>query len=192
MTKPTVAGNAYRWAHPVIEQMVRYRPATALDFLQADSTTKHFVALAVRGWEAHQHRSERVLRQLSGEIFSRPRPIVLAELWGIGFGKLSFLKRLPGRVLTRRQYDDLVMALLDPRQRHLLQRCSKISPEELAIIAHFDEPILAAVSLPAVSKIGAELFEYVIAVVRRHLPDLDDIGLMTALRELSRADGLSA
>jgi hypothetical protein len=49
MTKPTVAGNAYRWAHPAIEQMVRYRPAAALDFLQADAPTKHFVALAVRG-----------------------------------------------------------------------------------------------------------------------------------------------
>ena len=48
MTKPTVAGNAYRWAHPVIEQMVRYRPAAALDFLLADAATKHFVALAVR------------------------------------------------------------------------------------------------------------------------------------------------
>jgi hypothetical protein len=192
MTKPTVATNAYRWAHPVIEQMVRYRPATALDFLQADSTTKHFVALAVRGWEAHQDRSGRVLRQLSGEIFSRPRPIVLAELWGIGFGKLNFLKRLPGRVLTRRQYDELVTALLDPRRRHLLHQCAKISPEELAMIAHFDEPILAAASLPAVSKIGAELFDYVIAVVRRHRPDLDDIGLVTALRELGRADGLSA
>jgi hypothetical protein len=192
MTKPTVAGNAYRWAHPVIEQMVHYRPATALDFLQADAATKHFVALAIRGWEAHHHRSERVLRRLSGEIFSRPRPIVLAELWGVAFGKLNLLKRLPGRVLTRRQYDDLVEALLDPRQRHLLHQCPKISPEEIAIIAHFDEPTLAAASLPAVSKLGAELFDYVIAVVRRHRPDLDDIGLITALRELSRADGLCA
>jgi hypothetical protein len=157
-TKATVAGNAYRWAFPAVEQMIRYRPSVAIDFLQADSTTKHFVALSVRGWEAHQHRSERVLRQLSGEIFSRPRPIVLAELWGIGFGKLNFLKRLPGRVLTRRQYDELVTALLDPRQRHLLHQCAKISPEEIAMIAHFDEPILAAASLPAVSKIGAELF----------------------------------
>jgi hypothetical protein len=191
MTKPTVAGNAYRWAHPAIEQMVRYRPTAALDFLQADAPTKHFVALAVRGWEAHQNRSERVLWQLSADIFSRPRPIILAELWRIGFGKLSFLKRLPGRVLTRRQYDELVSALLDPRQRHLLHQCSRISPKELAMIVHFDEPILAAASLPAVSKIGAELFDYVIAVMRRHRPDLRDIGLVTALRELGRADGLS-
>jgi hypothetical protein len=29
-------------------------------------------------------------------------------------------------------------------------------------------------------------------VVRRHRPDLDDIGLVTVLRELGRADGLSA
>jgi hypothetical protein len=69
MTKPTVAGNAYRWAHPAIEQIVSYRPSVALDFLRADAATKHFVALAVRGWEAHQGRSERVLWQLSGDIF---------------------------------------------------------------------------------------------------------------------------
>jgi hypothetical protein len=73
MTKPTVAGNAYRWAHPAIEQMVRHRPTAALDFLQADAATKHFVALAVRGWEAHQDRSDRVLRQLSADIFSHGR-----------------------------------------------------------------------------------------------------------------------
>ena len=60
------------------------------------------------------------------------------------------------------------------------------------MIVHFDEPILAAASLPAVSKIGTELFDYVMAVIRRHRPDLDDIGLVTALRELGRADGLSA
>jgi hypothetical protein len=191
MTKPTVAGNAYRWAHPAVEQMVRYRPAVAIDFLQADSATKHFVALAVRGWEAHQGRSERVLWQLSGDIFSRPRTVVLADLWGLGFGKLSFLKRLPGRILQRRQYDQLVTSLLDPQLRGLLHQCSKISPGELAIIAHFNEPILAAASLRAISKIGAELFDYVIVVVRRHRPDLDDIGLVTVLRELARADGLS-
>ena len=85
MTKPSVAANAYRWAHPPIERMVYYRPATALDFLRADAATKHFVALAVRGWEAHQHQSDRVLRQLAGDIFCRPRTVVLAELWGKEF-----------------------------------------------------------------------------------------------------------
>ena len=127
-----------------------------------------------------------------GTSFRGRGPAVLADLWGVGFGKLSFLKRLPGRILTRRQYDELVTTLLDPRPRHLLHQCAKISPEQLAIIAHFDEPILAAASLRAVSKIGAELFDYVMMVVRRHRPDLDDIGLVTALRELGRADGLSA
>ena len=60
-------------------------------------------------------------------------------------------------------------------------------PEQLAIIAHFNEPILAAASLRTVSKIGAELFDYVMTVVRRHRPDLDDIGLVTLLRELDEA-----
>jgi hypothetical protein len=192
MTKPTVAGNAYRWAHPAIEQMVRHEPTAAFDFLQADATTKHFVALAVRGWEAHQGRSEQVLRRLAGDIFSRPRPIVLAEIWGTGFGKLNFLKRLPGRVLPRRQYDELIRTLLDPQLRQLLHECPKISPEELAIIAHFDEPILAAASLRKLAKVGAELFDYVLAVLRRHRPDLDDVGLVALLRDLGRADDLSA
>src|SRR6266446_4282015 len=147
MTKLTVAGNAYRWAHPAVEQMVRYRPSAALDFLQAGSTTKHFVALAIRGWEAHQDRSEQVLRQLSSDIFTCPRPILLAELWGVEFGKLSFLKRLPGRVLPRRQYDRLVAALLDPQLWDLLHQCSKISPREIELIGHFEQPVLAAVSL---------------------------------------------
>jgi hypothetical protein len=191
MTKPTVAGNAYRWAHPAVERMVRYRPSAALDFLRAGSTTKHFVALAIRGWEAHQDRSEQVLRQLSGDLFARPRPIVLAELWGVKFRSLSFLKRLPGRVLPRCQYDHLVAALLDPQLRDLLHQCSKISPREIELIEHFEQPVLAAVSLRTVSKIGAELFDYVMTAVHRHRPDLDDIGLVTVLRELGRADRLS-
>jgi len=192
MTKPTVVGNAYRWAHPAIRQMVCYRPLAALDFLQADSTTKHFVALAVRGWEAHRDRSERVLRQLAGDIFSRPRSTVLSELWGTRFGKLGFLKRLPGRVLPRRQYDELIRTLLDPQLRQLLHECSKISPKELAIIAHYNEPILAAASLRKVSRIGVDLFDYVLAVLRRHRPDLDDISLVAVLRELGQTESLSA
>ena len=191
MTKPTVARNAYRWAHPAIERMIRRRPAAALDFLQADATTKHFVALAVRGWEAHQGRSERVLRQLAEDIFSRPRPSVLAALWGPGLGKMTVLKRLPGRILPRHHYDGLIQALLDPQRRQLLHQCEKITPKELAIIAHFDKPILAATSMRTVSKIGAELFEYVMAVVRRHRPDLDDAGLVAVTNELKRADDLS-
>ena len=93
--------------------------------------------------------------------------------------------------MPRRQYDQLVTTLLDPQLRRLLHQCSKISPEQLAIIAHFNEPILAAASLRAVAKIRAELFDYIMAVVRRHRPDLDDIGVVTVLRELARADGLS-
>jgi hypothetical protein len=60
-------------------------------------------------------------------------------------------------------------------------------PEQLAIIAHFNEPILAAASLRTVAKIGAELFDYVMTVVCRYRPDLDDIGLVTLLRELDEA-----
>ena len=42
-----------------------------------------------------------------------------------------------------------------------------------------------------VVKIGVELFDYVMAVVRRHRPDLNDDGLVTVLREFRRADHLS-
>jgi len=105
---------------------------------------------------------------------------------------LSFLKRLPGRVLLRRQYDQLVAALLDPPLRDLLHQRSKISAEELELIGYFDEPVLAAASLRAVSKMGAELFDYVMAVVRQHRPDLDDSGLVSILRDLGRAEGLPA
>jgi hypothetical protein len=131
------------------------------------------------------------LRQLADDIFSRPRSVVLAELWGTSFGKLSFLKRLPGRVLLRRQYDRLVAIVLDPKRRDLLFHCTTISPAELDIISFFDQPTLAAASLRRVSKIGAELFDYVMAVVRRHRPEIDDADLLTLLRELGRSDDLS-
>ena len=40
-------------------------------------------------------------------------------------------------------------------------------------------------------KIGTSLFNYVIAVTRRHRPDLDDLGLLSLLHELGRADDVS-
>src|SRR5258708_39907109 len=98
MAKLTVVRNAYRWAYPAIEQMIRHRPAIAADLLQADAATKHFVAFAIRGWEVRKARTESVLRQLSHELFSRPRAAVLAAIWGVGLGKIGFLKRFPGRV----------------------------------------------------------------------------------------------
>jgi hypothetical protein len=52
----------------MVERMIRNRPAIAVDLLQADTATKHFVALAIRGWELHHGRCERVLRQLSEDV----------------------------------------------------------------------------------------------------------------------------
>jgi hypothetical protein len=190
MARPTVAGNAYRWACPMVERMIRHRPAIATDLLQADAATKHFVALAIRGWELHQGGCERALRRLSEDLFSRPRPAVLAEIWGVGLGKLGFLKRLPGRVLSRPYYDHLVAAWSDPARRKLLSQCARISPGEIETIALVDQPLHVA-SARAIKKIGAELFDYVLGVVRRHRPDLDDIGLAAALRELKRAEDLA-
>jgi hypothetical protein len=190
MARPTVAGNAYRWACPTVERMIRNRPAIAVDLLQADAATKHFVALAIRGWELHQGGCERALRQLSADIFSRPRPAVLAKIWGVGLGKLGFLKRLPGRVLSRCHYDHLVAAWSDPVRRKLLSQCPRISPREIEAIALVGQPLQAA-SARAIGKIGAELFDYVMAVVRRHRPDLDDMGLAAALRELKRGEDLA-
>ena len=190
MARPTVAGNAYRWACPMVERMIRHRPAIATDLLQADAATKHFVALAIRGWELRQGRCEQALRRLSEDLFSRPRPAVLADIWGVGLGKLGFLRRLPGRVLPRHCYDHLVAACSDPARRKLLSQCARISPGEIETIALFDQPLPAA-SARAIGKIGAELFDYVLAVIRRHRPDLDDAGLAAALRELKRGEELA-
>jgi hypothetical protein len=132
----SVSAHAYRWVYPAVDHMVRYRPALAPDFLQADAPTKHFVALAVRGWEVHQGRSERGLERLATVIFSQSRSLVLEELWGNSFGRLNVLSRLPGGVLLRRHYDQLVVILLDPQRRSLLQQCPTISAADLALIVH--------------------------------------------------------
>ncbi len=190
MARPTIAGNAYRWACPMVERMMRHRPAIAADLLQADAATKHFVALAIRGWELRQGRCERALQQLSEDLFSRPRPAVLAEVWGVRLGKLGFLRRLPRRVLSRHHYEHLVTAWCDPHRRQLLSQCARISRGEIEAIASVDQPLNNA-SVRFAAKIGAELSDYVLAVVRRHRPDFDNISLAAALRELKRAEKLA-
>ena len=102
MATQSVAANAFRWAAPSVERLIRYQPTTSLDFLQAGPATKHYVALAVRGWEVTHDRSDAVLHRLALELFSRPRTTVLAQMWGQRFGKLALLHRLPGRVLPQR------------------------------------------------------------------------------------------
>jgi hypothetical protein len=174
----------------MVERMIRNRPAIAVDLLQADAATKHFVALAIRGWELHRGRCEQALRQLSDDLFSRPRPTVLAKIWGVGLGQLGFLKRLPSRVLSRCHYDHLITVWCDPTRRRLLSQHSRLSLREIEAIACLDQPLQVA-SARAIGKIGAELFEYILAVVRRHRPDLDDIGLAAALRELKRGEDLA-
>jgi hypothetical protein len=171
--------------------MVWYRPALAPDFLRADAPTKHFVALAVRGWELHHSRSEGELQRLADDIFSRPRTVVLGELWGTAFGKLNFLKRLPGRILQRRHYDGLVPIVLDPRRRGLLYQCAMISPVEIDLIAHLDQPTLAAASMRQVSKIGVKLFDYMIGAIHRHRPDVGRPELLRLLRELGHGADVS-
>ena len=191
MTKPTVAGNAYRWAHPAVEQMVRCRPSAALDFLRAGSTTKHFVALAIRGWEAHQDRSEQVLRQLSGDIFTCPRPIVLAELWGGEFGSLSFSKPAPWPHFAASPVRSPGCGPARPATpgppAPVFKDLAKGNRAHRAFRAAGARSGVASDSL----KNWWELFDYVMRAVHRHRPDLDDIGLATALRELGRADHLS-
>lgn len=189
--RKTVAANAYRWAYPAIKRMLRHRPAIAADLLQADPATKHFAAFAIRGWELRQGRCEQALRDLAGIIFSQPRSSVLAELWGVEFGGLGVLKRLPGRVLPRRQYDHLVTALRSPQRRRLLAQFPKLSAVEIEAIALFDQPLLGAASVRTIAKIGLESFDYVVAVLQRHRPDLDDGGLGAVLRNLRRAEDLS-
>src|SRR5947208_16914109 len=77
MATKSVAANAFRWAAPTIERLIQYEPRSSLDFLQADLATKHYVALAVRGWEVTHDRSDAVLHRLALELFSHPRTTVL-------------------------------------------------------------------------------------------------------------------
>ena len=71
-----------------------------------------------------------------------------------------------------------------------MSQCARISPGEIEAVALVDQPLPAA-SARAIGKIGAELFDYVMAVIRRHRLDLDDMGLAAALRDLKRAEDLA-
>ena len=191
MATQSVAANAFRWAAPSVERLIRYQPTTSLDFLQAGPATKHYVALAVRGWEVAHDRSDAVLHRLAVELFSRPRTIVLTQMWGQRFGKLALLRRLPGRVLPRSTYDRLVTAMANPHTRRLLGQAAHISAAELEVIALFDNPRDAAASLCKAARIGPVLFDYALTALRRHRPGLVGAELSAALRDLGRTKTLS-
>jgi hypothetical protein len=191
MATKSVAANAFRWAAPTIERLIHYQPSSSLDFLRAGPATKHYVALAVRGWEVTHDRSDAVLHRLALELFSHPRTTVLAQMWGQRFGKLALLRRLPGRVLPRSTYDRLVTAMANPHTRRLLAQAAHISAAEIEVISLFDNPRDAAASLCKAAQIGPVLFNYALTAVRRHRPDLVDAELSAVLRHLGRTKTLS-
>jgi len=186
----TAAATIYRWAHRAVADIIRYCPATAVDFLEADPATRHFVALAVRGWEVHHDRAEPVLRQLAADIFSRPRRKILGRQWQCEFGGLTFLKRLPGHVLTRSRYDRLVAVIRDPSARGLITQCTRITERDLDALRPANLPLIAATSLRAVSTIGASTLEYVLAAIHRHRHDLGDTDLKVLFRQISEVKRL--
>jgi len=183
----TATAMIYRWAHSYVAEMVCSRPDTAVDFLQADLATRHFIALVIRGWELHGSRSKPALRQLAEDIFSRPRREILTEQWQCDFGRLTFLRRLPGRVLTRRQYDRLATIIGDPATRSLIAKCAKVTVQEIDAIEAGNLPLIAHASLRAVATIGAPTLGYILAALRRHRPDLGDADLRALLRQIGEA-----
>ena len=190
MIPKTVASRAYRWAAPTVATLIRRNPASAVHFFEADPTTKHYVALAVRGWETYQKGSAERLDELAADLFCAPRSTVLAALWNQRFGKLTVLRRLPGRVLRRHQYDRLVTVMTDPDKRRLLHRSPRIAAAELEVIACLDDPMAAAAALAHVGQLQPGEFEYALAGVRHYRPDLVGPVLGEALRQLGHAKNI--
>lgn len=188
----TVTAMIYRWAHSYVAEIVCSRPNTAVDFLQADLATRHFVALAIRGWELHGNRSKPALRQLAADIFARPRREILTEQWRCDFGRLTFLRRLPGHVLARRQYDRLATIVAEPATRGLIGKCLKVTPRDLDAIESVNLPLIAYASLRAVSTIGAPTTGYVLVAIRRHRPDLGDADLRALMRQIGEVKRLGS
>jgi hypothetical protein len=164
--------------------MVRSRPAIAVDLLEADSSTRHFVAMTIRGWELHHNGADPALRQLAADIFARPRRDVLTEQWQFDFGRPAFLRRLPRRVLKRCHYDRLVAVLRDPVTRGLIGKRPKITRRDLNAFRDADRSLIAAASLPAVAAIGAPTIGYILAAIHRHRPDLADGEIKALLRRI--------
>jgi hypothetical protein len=81
--------------------------------------------------------------------------------------------------------------MANPHTRRLLGQAAHISAAELEIIAMFDNPRDAAASLCKAARIGPVLFDYALAAVRQHRPDLVDAELSAVLRHLGRMKTLS-
>jgi hypothetical protein len=131
------------------------------------------------------------MEQLAGEIFTCRRSAVLERIWGQQFGNLGVLRRLPGRILLRRHYDQLVAVLADPKKRELLFQRARMAATDLEIIARYDDSDAAAAVLRKAALIRPELLDYAITAVRRLRPDLTQTGLTAALCDLAQARSLS-
>jgi hypothetical protein len=94
-------------------------------------------------------------------------------------------------VLTRAQYDNLVRILQDPRLRGLLNASPKIRSRDFAVLRAFDAPFIASASLRAVADIGGPTFNYVLAAIRRHRPDVNDAGLIALCKGLRNGKRLA-
>lgn len=161
----------YGWAWPHVVSCCHLQGADVAFFLEAPSHTRHYIALALRGWEQRGGDDE-ALAELGTRIPSDSRKRVLADAWGCDLGNPSILHRLDGRSWSRASYGQLAEVMANPRRRAILAARKKVSAAQIAKIAGAREELMHGTKGALVVRLGPDEAAHVADALVRLRPDL--------------------
>ncbi len=170
MTEP------FGWTQPYVVACCKCQ-GTDLDFfLQPTSATRHFTALAFRGWERRSKDLE-AFAAFGVRLPWEKRDRLLAEAWGHSLGDPApVLRRLAGGLWPRVAYDRLAKVMASPQRRAVLIRLECASAKDIAAIATARIDLVAGAKGELVMRLGAAEAVHVADSLAAQRPDLGPAG----------------
>jgi hypothetical protein len=176
------------WTHPLLRRACAIEPANVQLALDASPTTRHYVALAARGFERSRGDAA-AFAAFAHDLAFRKRRSLLAALFGADLGDPALLRKAGSRLWSRQAYDRFVRIASQPDQRAVLARLPRLSPTLLARLESAPPIARHAAAMPLVQALGAPTLAYLIAALRALRPDLEERAIVYRLSRAIAHDG---
>ena len=165
MTKP------FGWTQPYVVACCKCQGADLDFFLEPSPATRHFTALAFRGWERRGEDAES-FAGFGLRLSREKRGALLAEAWGRSLGNPAVLRRLGGGVWSRAAYDRLAEVLASPSRRAVLEHFEHASAKRVADIAAARADLVTGTKGALVARLGPHEAAHVVDALAKLRPDL--------------------
>jgi hypothetical protein len=171
---------SFGWMQPYVVACCKCQGVDFDFFLQPSTATRHFAALAFRGWE-RQGQDGESFAEFGFRLPREKRAGLLAEAWGRSLGNPAILRRLGGGIWSRTAYDHLAKVMSSPRRRAVLEHFDRASAKQVASIATARPDLLTGTKSALVTRLGGNEAAHVVDALAKLRPDLGGAGVLAWL-----------